>query len=181
MVAYLMLAATSFVINLAKHFDPTIQDEIEDNSRPPFEDWFANASVASDCHPDSTNRAMSRSYLPTLREIQQYQRSAIESESEHSHAFCCYFKYRATTGKVVVKIGEAVPPRIVAAAICFGSNNTNPAKPNSMSFKMTVEINCDWMVPICVWIAKIDTFDSANLRCVRSGSTLGAHFRFVQI
>jgi hypothetical protein len=77
-----------------------------------------------------------------------------------SHAFYCYYYVRAMAGKVVVKIGEAVTPPIVAAAICFGSNDANPVAPNSMSFKMTVvEINCDWMVPICVWIAKIDAFE----------------------
>jgi hypothetical protein len=64
-------------------------------------------------------------------------------------------------GKLVVKIGEAVPPPIVAAAICFGSNDAKLAAPDSMSFKVLrmVEINCDWMVPIYVWIAKIGTFE----------------------
>jgi hypothetical protein len=68
------------------------------------------------------------------------------------------YYFRATAGKAVVKIGETVPPTIVAMVIYFGSKNVDRDEtPNSMWFEIVMEINCDWMVPICVWIAEIVT------------------------
>jgi AGZA family xanthine/uracil permease-like MFS transporter len=80
MTAYLMMGATSLVVNAAKRFDPAIQDEIDDNSRPPFHDWFDKAAVPTEFVANE-DRANVRSYLPSLRDIQRYQHSALQDET----------------------------------------------------------------------------------------------------
>jgi AGZA family xanthine/uracil permease-like MFS transporter len=79
MTAYLMMGATSLVVNAAKRCDSAIQDEIDDNSRPPFHDWFDNAAVPTE-FVANVDRANVRSYLPSLRDIQRYQHSALQDE-----------------------------------------------------------------------------------------------------
>jgi AGZA family xanthine/uracil permease-like MFS transporter len=47
-VAYLMLAATFALIEVAKKFDPTIKDEMDDESAHAFDNWFKDASKGGD-------------------------------------------------------------------------------------------------------------------------------------
>jgi AGZA family xanthine/uracil permease-like MFS transporter len=43
-VAYMMLAGTFSIIELAKRFDETIQEEVDDESAHAFDDWFKDAA-----------------------------------------------------------------------------------------------------------------------------------------
>jgi hypothetical protein len=80
--AYIMLAVTSLIVHFCKRYDSAIQDEIDDDySAMAFDDWFANADKQTFVAED--NRSQSRSYLPAIREIQQFQRNALESGDHH--------------------------------------------------------------------------------------------------
>jgi len=46
-IAYLMLAATFAIIELAKKFDDSIPEEIDDPSAHAFDNWFANAGIVA--------------------------------------------------------------------------------------------------------------------------------------
>jgi len=48
--AYLMLAATFGLIEIAKKFDDSIPEELDDPSAHAFDDWFSNAGIVA---PDS--------------------------------------------------------------------------------------------------------------------------------
>jgi hypothetical protein len=43
-----MLAATFALIEVAKKFDPTIKDEMDDESAHAFDNWFKDASKGGD-------------------------------------------------------------------------------------------------------------------------------------
>lgn len=76
--AYLILATTSLLANVARRRDSAIQDEIDDNySAMAFDNWFAQASKQTFVAED--NRCQSRFYLPAIREIQQIQRHALQT------------------------------------------------------------------------------------------------------
>lgn len=78
--AYIMIAATSLLVHCLKRCDSTIRDEIDDNhSTMAFENWFADASKPTFAAEDK--RCQSRSYLPAIREIQQFQREALQSSN----------------------------------------------------------------------------------------------------
>jgi AGZA family xanthine/uracil permease-like MFS transporter len=47
-LSYIMLAATFGLIDLAKRFDSSIKEEVDDESAHAFDDWFKDAALGSD-------------------------------------------------------------------------------------------------------------------------------------
>ena len=88
LIAYLMLSGTAFILHLVKTMDPTLSDEIDSHNiffaNNEFEDWFANAAIspARASSAGDANRATARSYLPAVREIQQYQQSLLHQQND---------------------------------------------------------------------------------------------------
>ena len=81
-VAYVSMGGTALVLDLARRFncDPTMQIEIDDVSQVTMvdeTDWFDNAAL--DVSDNIIGpRAMARSYLPPLSELQHFQQASMQ-------------------------------------------------------------------------------------------------------
>ena len=77
-IAYLMLAATFGLIEVAKKFDDSIPEEIDDPSAHAFDNWFSNAGIVA---PDSR-----RTLRRTLMSRRKATRSWMEVLARHRRA-----------------------------------------------------------------------------------------------
>lgn len=81
-VAYVSMGATALILDLLRRFgcDPSLQIEIEnahDVTMVDVTDWFGNAAI--DVSEDVIGpRAIARSYLPPLSELQHFQQSSLQ-------------------------------------------------------------------------------------------------------
>jgi len=83
-IAYLMLGATFALIEFAKRFDDTILPEIDDETAHAFDDWFANAGVATvvEKDPDPTAKGFKEE---SVGESEHYIKDEENSVGESEH------------------------------------------------------------------------------------------------